>query len=486
MDIQLIEEVKMKASLSKTAVKGIWSKLKKANTAFTKMYPGDRPDRQPVHTVYGGAHLFKANTAQTLGELALRSFVNYAPNCLAMATALQLDGFKKLPKKKSDQKKLLKKLSGKSKTIQKHPAKLYYDVYKRVIEKLESEAVEDFRIDFEDGFGNRSNQEEDEAAENAAKETAKGMAKNTLPPFIGIRIKPLTEEHKERSIRTLDVFLSTLTEKSSGKLPNNFVVMLPKVTIPEQAESLVAIFELLEKKLKLKSGSLQFEIMVETTQIVINHLGKNPLRQIIAASKGRCIATHFGTYDYTASNNITAKYQVMNHAVCDFAHFMTKVSLGHTGIWLSDGASNIMPVGPHKGTQLSKAQLKENRQTVHRAWKIGYDQIRHSLWKGLYQGWDLHPAQLPVRYVALYTFFLESMDDATIRLKAFMEKAAQANLSGDVFDDAATGQGLLNYFLKALNCGAITEAHVLKTGLTVEEIRLRSFSQILKKRAQGL
>jgi len=474
----------MKTSISKTSVKGIWSKLKKANTAFTKMYPGDRPDRQAVHTVYGGAHIFKANTAQTLGEIALRSFINYAPDCLTMATALQLEGYEKLPKKKIDQKALIKKLAGKSKAIQKHPAKLYYNVYRRVIEKLESEAVEDFRIDFEDGFGNRSNEEEDKAAENAAVETAKGILKKSLPPFIGIRIKPLTEEHKERSIRTLDIFLSTLIEKSKGKLPDNFVVMLPKVTIPEQVESLVAIFEILEKKLKLKSGSLKFEIMVETTQIVIDHLGKNPLRQIIAASKGRCIATHFGTYDYTASNNITAKYQVMNHAVCDFAHFMTKVALGHTGIWLSDGASNIMPVVPHKGEKLSKAQLKENHETIHRAWKIGYDQIRHSLWKGLYQGWDLHPAQLPVRYAALYTFFLESIEDATIRLKAFMEKAGQATLSGDVFDDAATGQGLINYFLKALNCGAITEEDVLKTGLTVEEIRLRSFSQILKKRAE--
>lgn len=472
----------MKTSISKTAVRGIWSKLKKANTAFNKMYPGDRFDRQPVHTVYGGAHLFKASTAQTLGELALKSFTTYAPDCLTMAKALQLQGYEKLPKKKKEQKALLKKL--KAKTKKKHPAKLYYEVYNRVIKKLETEAVEDFRIDFEDGFGNRSNEEEDQVAENAATETAKGMAEQTLPPFIGIRIKPLTEEHKERSIRTLDIFLSTLTEKTKGQLPNNFIVMLPKVTIPEQVESLVAIFELLEKKLKLKAGSLLFEIMVETTQIVINHLGKNPLRQIISASKGRCIATHFGTYDYTASNNITAKYQVMNHAVCDFAHFMTKVALSHTGIWLSDGASNIMPVGSHKGEKLTKAQLKENKETVHRAWKTGYNQIRHSLWKGLYQGWDLHPAQLPIRYVALYMFFLESIDDATLRLKAFMEKAAQATLSGDVFDDAATGQGLINYFLKALNCGAITEEDVLKTGLTVEEIRLRSFSQILKRRAE--
>jgi hypothetical protein len=99
-----------------------------------------------------------------------------------------------------------------------------------------------------------------------------------------------------------------------------------------------------------------------------------------------------------------------------------------------------------------------------------------------YQGWDLHPAQLPVRYAAVYAFFLDGLDAASNRLKSFVEKAAQASLIGDVFDDAATGQGLLNYFLRGMNCGAITINDTKITGLTVEEIQSRSFVKILNGR----
>jgi hypothetical protein len=350
--------------------------------------------------------------------------------------------------------------------------------------KLETEALEDFRIDFEDGFGNRPDDEEDQTTINAAMETAKGMAEKSLSPFIGIRIKPFTEDLRNRGIRTLDIYLSTLLSETGGKLPNNFVVMLPKVTITEQPDTLAQLLDIIEVKFGLENGSIKMEMMVETTQSINASDGTNPLLKLVKAAKGRCIAMHFGTYDYTASCNITAKYQTMAHPVCDFAHHMTKVALSHTGVWLSDGATNVMPVGPNKG-ELTDAQLAENRSTVHAAWKLGYDHNRHSLWNGFYQGWDLHPAQLVTRYAAVYTFFLESYDDAVHRLKHFVDKSAQATLSGDIFDDAATGQGLLNFFLKALNCGAITEEEILPTGLTIEEVRLRSFYKILEKRRNG-
>jgi hypothetical protein len=258
--------------------------------------------------------------------------------------------------------------------------------------------------------------------------------------------------------------------------------MLPKVTIPQQIEALIKFFEIIEKQNNLPEEILKMEMMVEATQAVMDDDGKNPLLKFIHASKGRCIAAHFGTYDYTASCNITAKYQIMAHPVCDFAHHMTRVALGGTGIMLSDGATNVMPVGPHRGEKLTKQQEKENREVVHRAWKIGYGHTMHSLINGFYQGWDLNPAQLPMRYAATYVFFLESYEDAAVRLKHFVEKSAQATLSGDIFDDAATGQGLLNYFLKAMNCGAISEEEALVTGLTLEEIQSRSFYKILTGR----
>lgn len=440
-------------SIPQSKKEQLFGSLSQANNSFNEIYPGDRSERQPVHTLYGGANLFKSDAPISLGKRALEILETYAPNHEVFGKVFHLKNENDFSKK----------------------------IYDKVIAKLKKEAIEDFRIDFEDGYGNRSNEEEDATAETAAKEVAKGMQENTLSPFIGIRIKPFTEEMKERGLRTLDIFLSTLVKETNGKLPDNFVVMLPKVTIPEQPATLANFFDILEEELKLPKGILKMEMMVETTQAIMSIDGSNPLYKFIKASKGRCIAMHFGTYDYTASCSITAKYQEMDHPVCDFAHHMTKVALAHTGIWLSDGATNTMPIGPHRG-ELTEEQKQENMQVVHRAWKKGYDHIRHSLWNGFYQGWDLNPAQFAMRYAAVYAFFLESYDDAVERLKTFVEKAARATLIGDVFDDAATGQGLLNYFLRALNSGAITEEEVLATGLTLDEIRGRSFKKILENR----
>jgi citrate lyase beta subunit len=473
----------MKLSINDADKNILLSELGKANQQFQRIYPGDKPDRQPVHTVYGGANLFKSDTCIKMGEIALRNLHSYAPNFVVLANVLRLEGYEYLPHHEADIKELSEKLARmKEADRKKEQAWLAYSVYNKIVEKLKREPVEDFRIDFEDGFGNRPDEEEDATAVNAANELAAGMQNKTISPFIGIRIKPFTEDLKTRGVRTLDIFLTTLLQKTGGKLPENFVVMLPKVTIPEQVITMVRLFAILEKENHLHPGTLKMETMVEATQIVMDDDGRNPLMRIIRASEGRCVAAHFGTYDYTASCGITAKYQTMAHPVCDFAHHMTKVALGGTGIFISDGATNVMPIGPHRGENLTFEQQQENRESVHNAWRTGFSHTMHSLINGLYQGWDLNPAQLPMRYAATYNFFLSSYDDAAFRLKTFVERAAISTLTGDIFDDAATGQGLLNFFLKAMNCGAISEEEALVTGLSLEEIRSRSFYKILQGR----
>jgi hypothetical protein len=268
-----------------------------------------------------------------------------------------------------------------------------------------------------------------------------------------------------------------------GKLPNNFVVTLPKIVTPEQVGALADIFDEIEPKLGLGAGALKLEMMIETTQSIIASDGEIGLPKMLEAARGRCTAAHFGTYDYTASCSITAAYQDMLHPACDFARNVMQVSFGGTGVWLSDGATNIMPIAPHRGDGLTAEQIAENMTVVHRAWKLHYDHCRHSLANAFYQGWDLHPAQLPTRYAAVFTFFLEGLDAASERLRNFVEKAAQATLVGDVFDDAATGQGLLNYFLRAINCGAVTEQEAVeRTSITLDELRSGSFVKILKNR----
>ncbi|HEV7397304.1 MAG TPA: hypothetical protein VGN86_12395, partial [Pyrinomonadaceae bacterium] len=339
----------MTSSLSPDLVHNLSAKLQQANLDFASAYPGESGRRQPVHTVYGGAHLFKAETKDRLGALALRSLDQFGPDFLTFAKAIGLSGSESLPDSSSvgaaDLKAALEKNAEAVKEVD-PAAWMAHVLYARVIEKLQREPVEDFRVDYEDGYGNRPDDEEDGHAAQGALEVAAGMERKTLSPFIGIRIKPFTEELRERSIRTLDIFVSTLIEKSGGSLPANFVVTLPKITIPEQVSLLADLFERLEEKTSLAPGSLQMEMMIETTQSIINRNGKINLPLLLAAARGRCVAAHFGTYDYTASCSITAAHQHMMHPACDFAKHMMQVSFAGTGIWLSDGATNIMPVAP--------------------------------------------------------------------------------------------------------------------------------------------
>ena len=450
----------MKQSLTPESMNATREKLKKANHAFNQAYAGTSYTRQAIHTVYGGAHLFTAQLAQKMSGVALRSLEEYAPRPANLLQALGLSD------SRAD-------------------VSLWGTVYSRVVEKLKREAVEDFRIDFEDGYGSRPDSEEDGHAQSAALEVAKGMKEKSLPPFIGIRIKPLSEECAERSVRTLDLFLSALFEKTGDQLPENFVVTLPKITIVEQSRALNQFLTLIEKQNGLKPGSVKVELMVETPQSILDESGASPLRRFVEALEGRCVGAHFGTYDYTALCNITAAYQSMMSPVCDFAKQVMQVSLAGSPVLLSDGATNVMPVGSHRappGGALTREQKAENEAVIHRAWRLSYSNIRHSLANGYYQGWDLHPGQIPIRYAAVYSFFLESLEPAGQRLKAFVDKAAKATLSGDIFDDAATGQGLLNFFLRGISCGAITESEALATGLSIEDFRGRSFLKILERR----
>lgn len=415
--------------------------LERALVPFMRRFPGNAGERQPVHTVYGGAHLFKSDTARKLGEKAIVALNEHGVDPFVFARAIGM-----------------------------HEA--YAErIWQRVVEKLAREPVEDFRADFEDGYGNRSDDEEDGHAEMVGRELAKGMAEETLPPFVGIRIKPFSQELTRRGLRTMDIVLTTLVAETGGKLPSNFVITLPKIQLPEQVTLLADAFDALEPRLGLPANTLRLEFMIETTQSILSERGESNLPRFLDAARGRAVAAHFGTYDYTASCNITAAEQRMDHPSCDFARHMMQIAYAGTGIWLSDGATNILPIG--------------DRETIHRAWHLHVQHIRHSLVHAYYQGWDLHPAQLPTRYAAVYSFFLEGLDAATERLRNFMQKAGQATLVGDVFDDAATGQGLLNYFIRGINSGALTEDEALATGLTLDELRSRSFVKILAGRRRA-
>ncbi|MBV1877364.1 MAG: hypothetical protein KUG79_06955 [Pseudomonadales bacterium] len=460
----------MQYTVDKTEIEPFLARLAKSNQAFDARHPGLKTNRQPIHTVYGGANLYQSGTAGKIAQLSQKHFDQYAPDAATMAAALGVA----IDSEASTDTEAF----GSSSWIANN-------VFKRVQHKLATEAVEDHRIDFEDGYGARSDEEEDGHARSTAIAMATALQAQLLPPFVGIRIKSLSEEGKHRALRTLDLFITTLMAQTGVSLPENFTITLPKVISKIQVEVLCDYLDLLETRNGIPDGHIQIELMLENVQSLFNVEGKVGLPEMIAAGKQRVSCLILGTFDYTATCNVAATFQDHKHPAADFARQMMLANVMGTEVALCDGITNIMPIAPHKGTALTNEQLIENQQVVHAAWKLHFDNIMHSMQLGFYQGWDLNPAQIPIRYCAVYYFYLTGLEDSTNRLKTFIDKAAQASMVGNTFDDAATGQGLVNFFVNGMGCGALSEAEALATGITIEELKQRSFTKIVENRTQG-
>jgi citrate lyase beta subunit len=328
-----------------------------------------------VHVLYGGAHLFNRDTPGKLAKLARAAFEQHADGSDLFSDAA---------------------------------------VRERVRQKLESpRAIEAMCIDFEDGFGSRSDEEEDAHAIRTATELA------ATPPGvrIGIRIKALAEPTTSRAKRTLDLFMKTL-----GTPPPGFSVTLPKVTTAAEVRALTERF----------SGDV--ELMLEHPR-VFGHLDA-----VLDAAKGRCTAVHLGAYDLLSAIGINATEQRLDHPACDHARVCTSFALAERKVCFYDGATTILPVG--------------EGDAIRRAWTMHAINVRRAIDFGIFAGWDLHPAQLPARYGALFNYFLSRRGDLAARLAAFREKKEIATRLGQVFDDAATAQGLELFFERGVASGA--------------------------------
>ncbi|AIJ21684.1 DUF6986 family protein [Amycolatopsis methanolica] len=378
---------------------GIDARLSEVDARVEARYPGEPSGRQPVHTVYVPAHRYSAELVARWGEQARAVFDSDGD-------ALGLD-----------------------------PA-----VAERVRRKLVTEPVEDLRIDFEDGYGRPGDDAEDDAAVTAGRV----LAANPATPFCGIRFKSFERATRRRGIRTLDLFLSGLLEH--GELPAGFVVTLPKVTAVEQVGAAAEVLGHLEAAYGLPDGELRFEVQVETAQSIVDGEGRVAVARIVQAADGRCSGLHYGTYDYSAGLGIAAEHQSMDHPAADFAKAFMQVSVAGTGVRLSDGSTNKLPVG----------------DALLPGWREHLRLVRRSLERGFYQGWDLHPHQLPTRFAATYAFFREGLPAAAARLRDYA-----AQLDSGVLDEPATARALSGFLLRGLDCGAIDAAEVTEsTGLT--------------------
>ncbi|MFN6964326.1 MAG: DUF6986 family protein [Pyrinomonadaceae bacterium] len=402
--------------------------------------------RSPVHVVYGGADRYSARTPQKLGAIARQTMASFARDASEFAKAI---GIPITP-----------------------DASQATKIFDLTNDKLEREAVEDFRIDFEDGYGFRSDDEEDSHARSAAEQLATAFAEGTITPFCGFRIKSLGPETERRAERTLTLFLSTLLERTAGVLPENFVVNLPKITDRDEVKHLVSMLEKIEDDARLPHGAIGVELMIETPEAIFDHKGRMAIPRIIKAARGRCRSIHFGAYDHTASLGIAARFQGLGHPAADLARQFMLLAAAPLGVRVSDSVTTELPTVVHRGDDLNSEQLDENRAAVHRGWRIHFDNVSRSMASGFYQSWDLHPNQLPARYAAVYAFFLEGFDLQTQRLRTFVERATQASMTGNVFDDAASARGLINYFERGISSGAFTAERVAAAaGKDISSIR---------------
>ena len=443
----------LRSSLDPAAVADAQAALRDANLAFASRYPGESDRPQPVHTFIEGAQRFSFDVARRRAKEALNAMDTFAPTGEVFGRAMGMPDHPKLG-----------------------------TIMGRIREKLDHEPIEDYRIDFEDGFGVKSDAEEDHEVASVALEITRGRRARSLPPALGVRVKPLTEELRGRAVRTLDLLLTAL---AADGLPSRWTITIPKVTVVEQVDYTVAVLRSLERSLGFGDGSLTFEIMVEVPQAIIDRTGRSLVPSMVDAGDGRLTAITFGTYDYTAGVGITAAHQRLRHPACDFAKDVIQVSLAGTGIHASDGSTSRLPVPLHDGrpNTWTPAQRTENFAAVHAGWRLHFEDVRYSLSTGFYQGWDLHAAQLVSRYAAVSSFYLEGIDPAAARLKAFLDKAKSVTLIGGVLDEPATGQGLFSFFLRAIRAGAVTAAEVTaRTGLTPDELRERSMTAILRAR----
>jgi hypothetical protein len=360
--------------------------------------------RQPVHTVYVPADRFGERTAAEWGATAVEALDRHGDRLAAEADGV--DGA----------------------------------ILARVREKLEREPVEDLRVDFEDGYGARPDADEDAAAVAAGRAFAAAVTSGAAPPFTGIRFKCLEAATRRRGLRTLDLVLGTLVDH--GGVPAGFVVTLPKVSAVEQVTAMVKVTEALEDAHGLASGSLRFEIQVETPQAVLGPDGTALVARMVHAAGGRCTGLHYGTYDYSAALGIAAEHQSMAHPAADHAKAVMQLAVAGTGVRLSDGSTNVLPTG--------------DADAVLAAWRLHAGLVRRSLERGFYQGWDMHPAQLVTRYAAVFAFFRGASAGAAARLRAYRERSGSGFL-----DEPATAAAMAGFLLRGLDCGALDAAEVV-------------------------
>jgi hypothetical protein len=406
----------------------------------------------PLSVLYGGAQLFGDGSFAKLGALAAKTFDTYVHTAHDMreATGLPLGD------------------------------ELALDVRARVAEKLATSPLEDVRIDFEDGYGVRSEEDEDRDADRVGAVLAKGQP--GTPRFCGIRTKAFDAKTGARAARTLARVFEKLDPRT---LPETFSVTLPKVRTAEEVARFCDVIDLAERAASLPEGRVRLELMLETPDAVVDEDGALTLPKLVRAGRGRVDSVHLGAYDLLSLAGVAANAQSLENPLYTHVRALLALSARTRGVRLVDGATTRLPLPLHKGEAPSDAQRAENARHVRAALAAHAKNVTSALAYGLHQGWDLHPAQLCARYAAVGAFYTEALAASKARLSSFVERAARATASGQTFDDAATAQGLVVFFARGLASGLLRASDLDGSGLLPSELdalRLADFAALVARR----
>lgn len=378
------------------------ARLQAADADLATRYPGDSTARQPIHTVYVPADRFSATTVSDWGAEALRLLDAYAPDAETLAAA-----------------------------VGENPVDVAA-VLPAIRATLALRPIEDLRIDFEDGYGNRPDAEEDADLARTLEIFADAEQR---PSWYGIRFKCFEAPVRARGLRTLAAFVAGSV--IDGALPDGFTLTLPKVTSVDQVEAMVDACATIEQSLGLDPGAIGFEIQIETAQSIMDADGRAAVARMIHASDGRATSIHYGTFDYSAGLGIAAAYQAADHPAADHAKNVMQVAAAQTGVRMSDGSTNVVAFG--------------DAEQAAATWRLHAGLVNRALVRGIYQGWDMHPGHLVSRYLATYLFFRRAMPDASTRLRAYVDR-----IEGAVMDEPATARMLSHALLRGIRCGAVS------------------------------
>lgn len=389
--------------------------LQEADADLAARYPGDRTDRQPIHTVYVPADRVTDDLPRAWGDEALRLLSAYAPDAATLAAALG------------------------------EPVSDIEPIYPLIVAKLQQEPIEDLRIDFEDGYGRRPDAVEEADLERCLSAYADQRTAGIRPPWWGIRFKSFEAPTRDRGVRTLAGFLAGVVE--GGQVPSGLTLTLPKVTSVAQVAAMADALDTLEEALGAPAGSIGFEVQVETAQAIMAPDGTAAVAAMVHAGRGRVTSLHYGTFDYSAGLGIAAAYQSLDHPAADHAKNVMQVAAAQTGVRLSDGSTNVVAFG--------------TAEQAFATWRLHAGLVHRSLIRGIYQGWDMAPGHLVSRYAATYLFFRRAFDPACDRLAAYLQR-----IEGDVMDEPATARMLSSALLRGVACGAFSQEDVsARTGL---------------------